>query len=203
MPSNRESTSSPTNGSSGSKGKVKASESRSKSSSQKSAADIRHADYLKFLQLSLQTHAGYLCKPLQTLSASLTDSDDLIFGLSPLETIAGILAVILFTLHLTTPTFLIPHLSAMVTLIIPLQNTIRSINLTVKKNGAGASQDSPQWCAYWLVFIVHQVVRDWLNVFRPGWSRVYEIARTIGLIMLGGPWFGHAAMVSIKKKDLS
>ncbi|CAD6565504.1 MAG: hypothetical protein TREMPRED_001413 [Tremellales sp. Tagirdzhanova-0007] len=103
------------------------------------ATEIREAEYKSFLEASLTTHGGYLSKPILALSTSLTLS---------IQNIAESLALVVLILHLLTPTYLLPHLSALITLVIPVQNTLHSLALDQQRDPDGARHSS-QWLAYW------------------------------------------------------
>ena len=137
-------------------------------------------------QTVLESHGGYLVSPIQHLSAQ--------FSL-PLLYTSGIIAAIFLILHLVVPVFLMPHLSALITLIIPIQTTLLSLNLEIKK-AQGAARDSSQWLGYWVIYAVYEMVRGWIKVYRPGWTGALEVMRSVGLMAVGGPWFARAILVS-------
>lgn len=168
--------------------------SSSSSSKLKSSTKIRQAEAQKLYLSSLPTHTGYLAKPLLSVSKSLSTNDFDFLGLSPLQTLAFLLALIFLLLHLVIPSFILSQLSSLVTLLIPLQNTLNSINLDLNK-GPGSSRDTAQWCTYWLVYVGFSTIRGLISAFRPGWRGVFELGRSVGLVMVGGPWFGKDIMV--------
>ena len=148
------------------------------------ATEIREAEYKSFLEASLTTHGGYLSKPILALSTSLTLS---------IQNIAESLALVVLILHLLTPTYLLPHLSALITLVIPVQNTLHSLALDQQRDPDGARHSS-QWLAYWVCYALSEMARGCVAVWRPGWKGAFEITRSIGLVTIAGPWFGRAAL---------
>jgi len=163
--------------------------SKSKSSSggrPRSAAEIRQAAYRSLQKTSLTSHAGYSAKPIDAVAKSFqTDPDN----------VALVLGFIFLVLHLLTPTFLLPHLSALVTLIIPLQDTLLSLSYEISRN-PGAGRDTCQWLAYWVVYVAFEMARGWVAVWRPGWKGAFEVGRSAGLVTVGGPWFSRDVLVS-------
>ena len=105
-----------------------------------------------------------------------------------------ILAGLYFCFLLVSPSFLLPHLSALITLIIPLQCTLQSIALDQAKTAKKADH-AVQWCFYWVIYCLLEVSRGWVGIFRPGLKAMFEVIRTVALITVGGPWFGKAALV--------
>lgn len=176
--------------SSSSKEKSRSSSSSSSSYRPRTADELREKEYMVFLESCLSSHGGYLKSPILSLSTSL--------AVSPLTTsyaLAGIYLIIL----LFTPAFLLPHISALITLIIPIQASRQSIALeqSHEKNKDGKkAEDSVQWCLYWVIWCCFELVRGWIGVWRPGYKAIFEIIRTAGLITVGGPWFGRAGLVS-------
>ena len=150
------------------------------------ATEIREAEYKTFLEATLTTHAGYLSKPILALSTSLALS---------IQNIAEVLALLVLILHVLTPTYLLPHLSALITLVIPVQNTLHSLALDQQRDPNG-SRDSSQWLAYWVCYAFSELARGWMAVWRPGWKGAFEISRSIGLVTIAGPWFARAALAS-------
>ena len=145
----------------------------------------------KFADSLLKTHASYLTPVILGISSTLDLSRE------HASVVAG---AIYFTLHLVTPVFLLPLLSSLVTLAIPVQNTLRCIAVE-KAKGAKEAKDGPQWLYYWIIYGVFELIRGAVGIWRPGWKHFFEIARTFGLITVGGPWFGYQGLVSVSLGD--
>ncbi|OCF61397.1 hypothetical protein L486_01045 [Kwoniella mangroviensis CBS 10435] len=150
------------------------SSSSSRSSSSESRDDKLTSSYLK-------SHAGFLRPLILFLSTTTT--------LSP-TIISLILLIILAFLHLYLPLFLIPHLSAPITLLIPIQNTIHCI---VAENGKKKS-DGAQWCLYWIIYCLTGWIRGAVQIWWPGYRGMVEIGRTSVLVLMDGPWFGRMGL---------
>jgi hypothetical protein len=157
------------------------------SSSTKPSKEIRQAEYQVFVTNSLVSHGGYLAKPITSISSSL----DL-----PAQLICYTLALFFFVLHIILPPFLLPHLSALITLTIPTQCTMRSIRIEMDKKSNNAARDSCQWLAYWVVYALFDFGRGWVGIWRPGWKAGFGIVRSAGLVAVAGPWFGREGLVS-------
>jgi hypothetical protein len=153
----------------------------------KSSAEVLEEEHQQRIQDFLTSHGGYLAKPIRSLSTSLD---------CPPQQLVYAIAFVYLLLHLVLPAFLLPHLSALVTLIIPVQCTMRSISLELKKGGPSAARDSSQWLGFWVVYCLFGLIRGWVGVCRPGYKAGLEIARTAGLCAVGGPWFGRDGLVS-------
>ncbi|WWD03759.1 hypothetical protein V865_001815 [Kwoniella europaea PYCC6329] len=160
--------------SSSSRNSSPSSSSSSRSSSSESRDHKLSSSYLK-------SHAGFVRPLILSLSSTTT--------LSP--TIISIVLISIFlSLHLYLPLFLIPHLSAPITLLIPIQNTIHCI---VAEKGKKKS-DGAQWCLYWIIYCLTGWVRGAVQIWWPGYKGVVEIGRTSLLVLKGGPWFGRMGL---------
>ena len=146
----------------------------SSSSSTKASTESELEGYLK-------SHGGCLAAPLLSLVSSLQVTATEL-GLA--------LGIAYLLLHLALPVFILPHYSALVTLIIPIQSTLRSVALE------GNGEDGPQWCVFWTVYSALQMGRGMMGIFLARGMAEYEFIRTVILIAVGGPWFGKAGLVS-------
>ncbi|KAK8853304.1 hypothetical protein IAR55_004008 [Kwoniella newhampshirensis] len=176
----------PSSSSTGAKSKSSSSSSRPISSDQ-----IREEEYQAWVQNSLTTHAGFLEPLIQSISSFLS--------LPLTKTLILILSLFILA-HLYLPLFLIPHLASALTLVIPIQNTTRCLRSEIE--GKGRKTDTGQWLVYWMVFCVLGWGRGWIAIFRPGWKGFYELGRSAGLVLVGGGWYGRAALRSEKSKAL-
>ncbi|ORX34600.1 hypothetical protein BD324DRAFT_162114 [Kockovaella imperatae] len=161
----------------------------SSSPSSRSKTRLSGSDYDKhsgFIDSCLKSHAEYLAQPTLIIAQSL--------GVSPLHLSYGVGAVIL-ALHLVLPAFLLPHFSALFTLIPPVQSSLQSITLETKKSGRDA-RDAAQWCIYWVIYTFFELARGSVSVYLPGVVPFFELSRSVCLIICGGPWFGRAGLVS-------
>ena len=157
----------------------------------KSAAAIREAEYETFVKQSLQSHGGYIAKPILSLAESLE--------ILPLHT-SCIVGAVIVAFHLVLPAFLLPHFSALITLISPVQATMTSVSREVNKS---SSKDAAQWCLYWVIYTLFELVRGLASVYQPGSSPFFEFGRTLCLVICGGPWFGKAGLVSVSVTALT
>lgn len=114
---------------------------------------------------------------------------------TPPTTAACYLAAGLLVLLLVSPANWVPHIAAPVVLLVPLQNTLMSISLETKKTRSAAT-DSAQWAVFWLVWCLLGRIGSWVAVFRPGWMALWEVTRAAALVIVPGPWFGRAGLVS-------
>ncbi|WVF70224.1 hypothetical protein IAT40_005013 [Kwoniella sp. CBS 6097] len=168
------------------KAKGKSSESSSSKSSQKASGNNQDA----FVLSGLESHAGFL-RPLVLQLSSIT-------SFTPLHVLI-ILFTVFILLHLYLPLFLIPHLSAAVTLVIPIQNTIKSITAQ-KGSGSKDNGDAPQWLLYWIVYTIIGWMRGTMSLWRPHWRGVFEVGRSASLIVVGGAWFGRKGLKGASKQ---
>ncbi|WWC64468.1 uncharacterized protein I303_107078 [Kwoniella dejecticola CBS 10117] len=129
----------------------------------------------------LNSHSGFL-KPLILSFSSLTSLSPTIISLIPFS--------IFLVLHLYLPLFILPHLSALITLLIPIQNTISAI--TSEK--ARRKSDAAQLLLYWIVYCLLGWLRGGVQIWYPHLKGYFELARSAGLIVVGGPWFGRAGL---------
>jgi len=157
----------------------------SKPSKTLTAAQLRSKEAQDYTTSLLKSHASFLTPIISSLSSSLS--------LSAAE-IGIILGGSYLFFHLFAPAFLLPHLSALITLIIPINNTL--LNIAKEEKGL-KPVDSPQWSWFWVIYCGFGVVRGWVGIWRPGWKAWLEVIRTGGLICVGGPWFGYAGLVSL------
>lgn len=190
MSSSRSSSSKSSSTKSSSSSSKSSSSSSSKSAKPRTAAQIRQAESLEYITALLKSHGSYMRQPILSLSTSLS--------LSPTE-VSTALAIIYFLLHLVLPAYVLPHLSALVTLIIPLKNTLVSV---AKETKAKKNEDCAQWSWYWVVYGVLGILRGTLGIWNPGWKAGLEIVRSGALICVGGPWFGFEGLVSQRKADI-
>lgn len=153
----------------------------------KTLEEVRIAEQAHYVNSLLTSHAGYLKAIILSLSSAFEVS---------LTTTAAMIGAMYFMLHLITPAFLLPHLSALTTLIIPVTCTMRSIAFEKDKKKSGDAKDSSQWCLYWVSYCLFEFGRGWITTWAPGCKAVFEVIRTAGLITVGGPWFGYAGLVS-------
>ena len=157
----------------------------SSSSRAKSSAEIREAEDEALIVAQLESHGGYLAQPILSTANSLE--------IAPL-TIVYFLAVIALAFHLVLPAFLLPHYSALITLIPPLQSSLHAVANEVKKKDA---PDAAQWCVYWVIYAVFELARGVVGTFCPAWIPAFELGRTVCLVICAGPWFGKAGLVSL------
>ncbi|KAI9634069.1 uncharacterized protein MKK02DRAFT_38740 [Dioszegia hungarica] len=157
-------------------------------SSKQSAAEIRAEEYDAFVKACVTSHAAWLSAPLLTISPSISIS---------IPHFATLLLLLLTLLLLLSPASWIPHIAAPITLLIPLQNTLRCIGAAhdKRKGGSGGSGDVVQWVIIWIGWVGLGWVGEMVRCFRPGWRGVWEIGRVGAGIVLAGPWFGKAALV--------
>ena len=154
----------------------------------KNAAELAAREEADYIIDSLSSHAGYLKPTLVSLASSLETSPRRI-GIG--------LGLIYFCLHLISPAFILPHLSALVTLIVPIQATLVSVEAGLdEKKGPKGAKDSAQWSLFWAVYGLVEFARGFVVIWRPGWRPIFEIIRTGILITVGGPWFGMSGLVS-------
>ena len=156
----------------------------SSSSSQRSSAEILEAEHETFVVGSLRSHGGYLAQPILSTAKSLE--------IAPLN-LVYILAIVTLAVHLALPAFLLPHYSALITLILPVQSSLHAITCEVKKKDTA---DAAQWCVYWVIYALFELARGVAGVFFSAWIPVFELGRTICLVICGGPWFGKRGLVS-------
>jgi hypothetical protein len=147
---------------------------------------IREKEHKEFLLALLQSHAGWLNKPIAS------QSDTIVMDITYTSSILGI---VYFVFLLISPAFLSPHISALITLVIPVQCTVRTVVMEKVKD-VKQSQNAPQWVFYWVIYVLWGMARGWISTFRPGYKAVFEVVRTVGLVVIGGPWFGRAGLVS-------
>ncbi|WWC94985.1 hypothetical protein V866_001837 [Kwoniella sp. B9012] len=164
--------------SSSSSSSKKSSSSSSSSSSRSSSSESRDDNLISSY---LKSHAGFLRPLILSLSTTTT--------LSP-TIISLILLLIFLFLHLYLPLFLIPHLSAPITLLIPIQSNIHCI---VAEKGKKQS-DGAQWCLYWIVYCLTGWLRGAVQVWWPGYRGAVEIGRSSVLVLMGGLWFGRMGL---------
>lgn len=148
--------------------------------------ELRSTEHAKYIDSLLTSHAGYLKPIILSLSSA--------FEISP-TSISVCLGGIHFALHLVAPAFLLPHLSALTTLIVPVTGTMMSIAFDSDKKRSSEANDSSQWSFYWVIYCFFEIIRGWVGIWIPGWKAVFEIIRTGGLITVGGPWFGYTGLV--------
>ncbi|WVQ66879.1 uncharacterized protein L199_005070 [Kwoniella botswanensis] len=160
--------------SSSSRKSLSSSSSSSRSSSSEPRDDRLTSSYLK-------SHSGFLRPLILSLSTTTTLSGTII-SLN--------LLFIFLSLHLYLPLFLIPHLSAPITLLIPIQSTIQCI---VSEKGKKKS-DGAQWCLYWIIYCLTGWVRGAAQIWWPNYRGMVEIGRTSVLVLMGGPWFGRMGL---------
>ncbi|WVQ97670.1 hypothetical protein IAU59_004784 [Kwoniella sp. CBS 9459] len=169
--------------SSDSKDKEKA-RSEAKSSSTRSGEKASGDKGDAFVLSGLDTHAGFV-RPLVLQLSSFA-------SIAPLHVLI-ILFAIFILLHLYLPLCLIPHLSASVTLVIPIQNTVKSI-AAQKSSGSKDNGDAAQWLLYWVIYTIFGWMRGTVALWRPHWRGVFEIGRSASLVVVGGAWFGRKGL---------
>lgn len=171
---------------SSSRSKSSASSSGKKPSKPPTLEELRSTEHAQYIDSLLTSHSGYLKPIILSLSSA--------FELSPTSISTG-LGVIYLMFHLVMPAFLLPHLSALTTLIIPVTSTMMSISLESDKKKSAEATDSSQWNFYWVIYCLFEFARGWVGIWVPGCKAIFEIIRTAGLITVGGPWFGYSGLV--------
>ncbi|WWC91797.1 uncharacterized protein L201_006744 [Kwoniella dendrophila CBS 6074] len=155
--------------------------SRSQSESSSGRSSSKENDNDKLIKSYLLSHAGYL-KSLILPFSKTTSIPPLILSI--------ILLAIFMLLHLYLPLFIIPHLSALITLIIPIQNTANTI---ISEKGRKKT-DAAQSLLYWIIYCLLGWVKGAIQVLYPNFAGLFALARTAILILVGGPWFGRAGL---------
>ncbi|WVQ84628.1 hypothetical protein IAT38_006783 [Cryptococcus sp. DSM 104549] len=169
--------------------------SSSRSSKPKSSDEIREEESSAFIMSSLSTHAPLLTSPVLQLSSLLSTS--------PLPPLIFLLSTF-FLLHLYTPLFLLPHLSAVLTLACPIYGTALTIlgELGKRDKGKKTRGDGAQWLLYWAVYVLLGWGRGAVGIWAPGWKGVFELGRDGVLVVVGGGWFSREGMMAEKSKAL-
>lgn len=101
----------------------------------------------------------------------------------------------LFILLIALPPSVTFHMSASLTLVIPLQNTLKSIALGHKSSSK--AKDSAQWLAYWVTYTFLGMTGGWIGIVRPAWAWLFELWKTLTLVILAGPWYGRQILVGV------
>lgn len=166
----------------------------------KSAVEIRQEEWDKMVDSmvslgqgvssdvwQISSHAGWLAPVITGLAGTFS---------TPTTTAACYLAAGLLVLLLVSPANWVPHIATPVVPLIPLQSTLMSISLETKKTRS-AAVDSAQWAVFWLVWCILGRIGSWVAVFRPGWMALWEVTRMVALVIVSGPWFGRAGLVSV------
>lgn len=158
------------------------------------AEQVRAKEAQELTVTLIRSHLGYLARPLLKTAEAL-ETDRMTTLLSAL--------IVFALLHIALPTFLVPHLSALVTLICPLQASLHTLARELDRHTKAKGEpvrpvgDEAQWMMYWLVFFVWEGARSSVLVWRPGWTGVSEIARTLSLVGVGGGWYSRAILVGL------
>ncbi|WVO15047.1 hypothetical protein L204_102691 [Cryptococcus depauperatus] len=173
------------------------SSSASKSSKPKSSAQIQEEEFNNLVSSTLSTHTPILLTPCTHIS-SLLDV--------PLLASVVLMLSAFLLLHLWTPLFALPHLSATLTLVCPIWATASTLHMEFGKHpsspGVASRGNGAQWLLYWMVYIVLEWTRGWIGIYRPGCKGVFEVGRSAMLVTVGGGWFSRSALKPVKSKQL-
>nr|ODO04203.1 hypothetical protein L204_00558 [Cryptococcus depauperatus CBS 7855] len=165
------------------------SSSASKSSKPKSSAQIQEEEFNNLVSSTLSTHTPILLTPCTHIS-SLLDV--------PLLASVVLMLSAFLLLHLWTPLFALPHLSATLTLVCPIWATASTLHMEFGKHpsspGVASRGNGAQWLLYWMVYIVLEWTRGWIGIYRPGCKGVFEVGRSAMLVTVGGGWFSRSAL---------